>query len=126
MDSLCTGRSILLRAPQDTKPHLWFVLTDPDGTPPRVVAVMLRTVRSYTDPTVILQPGDHPFVSHPSAVHYSSACWFPLHRLARAIAVGECHLKADMSPALLRRVRDGLLASPFTVEVLKQFCRERF
>ena len=87
---------------------------------------MLRTVRSYTDPTVILQPGDHPFVSHPSAVHYSSACWFPMHRLARAIAVGECHLKADMSPALLRRVRDGLLASPFPVEVLKQFCRERF
>ena len=126
MEMIRAGRSLLLRAPHDTKPHLWFVLTDPTGTPPVIVAVMLRSAKAYTDSTLVLEPGDHPFVRHSSSVHYSSACCFPISRTSQAMAHGTCHLVDDMSPALLQRARDGLLISPFTVEALKVYCRIRF
>lgn len=44
MDIIQAGRAILLSEPPLYKPHLWFILTDPDGTAGKVVAVMVRTV----------------------------------------------------------------------------------
>ena len=59
MDFVRAGRSILFSEPPLYKPHLWFILTDPDAAD-KVVAVMLRTVKAYTDSTFVLGVGDHP------------------------------------------------------------------
>jgi hypothetical protein len=91
-----------------------------------VVAVMLRTVTRFTDPTLVLKSGDHPFIRHDSAVHFSSARWLAVQALLAAMRVGNCHLKEDMSRDLLARVRAGLLESPFTVNVLRDQCRGLF
>lgn len=126
MNVIRAGSSLLLAEPPLFKPHLWFVLTDPQGQPPRVVAVMLRTVTRFTDPTVVLKPGDHPFVRHDSAVHYSTARWLSVEAIMAAMKVGKCHLKEDVSRKLLRRVRQGLLDSPFTVNALRDQCKDLF
>ena len=63
MEIIRAGRSLLL---SDPKPHLWFVLTDPERKNDRVVAVMISTVKHYSDPTLILEVGDHPFIRHKS------------------------------------------------------------
>ena len=126
MNIIRAGSSLLLAEPPLYKPHLWFVLTDAQGQPPRVVAVMLRTVARFTDPTVVLGPGDHPFIRHDSAVHYSTARWFSVWAVMAAVKVGTCHLKEDMTDKLLRRVRKGLIESPFTVNALRDQCKDLF
>lgn len=126
MEILRAGRTLLLRELPDSRPHLWLVLTDPAGTPPEVVAVMVRTATAFTDRTVVLSVGDHPFIRRPSSVHYSTATFFRVDAIQRAILRRQCHLREDMSPELLQRVRQGLLDSPFTVHAVRDYCRERF
>ena len=105
MNIVGSGRVLLLAEAPLNKPHVWFVLTDPEGDPPRVVAVMVRSARSFTDPTVVLQPGDHPFIRHESSVHFSTARWFKVSAIMRAIESGRCHIQPDIMPELLKRVR---------------------
>ncbi len=126
MDIICACRTFLLHESQESKPHLWLVLTDPVGRPPEIVAVMVRTATSFTDKTVILNVGDHPFIRHPSSVHYSTAAFFRVDAIQRAIQRGQCYLQEDLSADLLEQVRQGLLTSHFTVNAVRDYCRECF
>ena len=126
MQVIGAGSTILFRPPGQPKFHLWLVLTDPDSSTGEVVAVMVRTATRYTDDTVVLQKGDHPFIRHESSVHYSSATYFKVNSIAKAIANGHCHLKENLSNTTLTRVREGLLDSPYTVQAIKDYCRCRF
>jgi len=105
MNVVGAGRALLLAEAPLYEPHLWFVLTDPEGNPPRVVAVMMRTVTKFTDPTVVLKPDEHPFIRHDSSVHYSTARWFSVAAITRAMSSGQCHLRPDMTEELLDRNR---------------------
>src|SRR5688572_21180620 len=126
MDLVAAGRAFLLSWHPLEKRHLWLVLTNPDGNPARVVAVMVRSRRRFTDDTVVLDVGDHPFIKHPSSVHYSSAAIFRVEQITRAAKHNHCHLQPDMSPALLKQVRAGLLTSQFTVKAVSAYCATRF
>lgn len=126
MDILRAGRTLLLREFPESNPHLWLVLTDPVGKPAQVVAVMVRTVTAFTDRTVVLNAGDHPFIRHPSSVHYSTATFFRVRAIQRSIRQRQCYIQEDMSPELLQRVCRGLLSSPFTVNAVREHCQESF
>lgn len=120
MTDLEAGCTVLLSDAPHYKPHLWVVLATRDE---RVLAVMLRTAKHFTDETLILAPGDHPFIRHPTAVHYSSARWFSVEALRTAIDKGRCHPREPASPDLLKNCRKGLLSSPFTVHAIRDYCR---
>ena len=127
MHPVGAGRAFLLSGPQfNPAPHLWFVLTDPEPSDNRVVAVMLVTARAHTDKTVQLMPGDHPFVRHESNVDFGSAVLVHLDRFQRAVELGKCHPQPDIDAHLLQRLRAGLLASPRTVHWLVERCQLRF
>ncbi|MBM3321440.1 MAG: hypothetical protein FJY73_12260 [Candidatus Eisenbacteria bacterium] len=126
MHGIHASQSLYLRGRGEPKPHLWFILTNPEGDPPQVVAVMLQTATRFTDETVVLQPGEHSFVRHASSVHYSTAKYFSVPAISRALRTGECHLREDVSESLLEKLRAGLLDSPFTVNAIKEYCRGRF
>jgi hypothetical protein len=122
MDLVCAGRCFFLaETPQDQR-HLWIVLTNPDGNPPEVVAVMLRTAKHYTDPTVVLQVGDHPFISRPSSVHYSTAQRFRVSEIIRLSARQDCGIQPDLPKAVLAKVQAGLAASPYVVPSIRTYC----
>lgn len=87
---------------------------------------MVRTAKDFTDDTVVLDEGDHPFVRHPSSVHYSTADLFEVRALLAAIEKGHCHLREDMSRKLLTKVRRGLIESPFTRNRLRLLCEGLF
>ena len=53
---------MFLSASQKAKNHLWVVLSDPIGNPAQVVLVSLSTLREGADTTVVISPGEHPFV----------------------------------------------------------------
>jgi len=126
MNLIRAGRSFLLESSPGEGYHLWFILTDPVEPGGRVVAVMLRTQERYTDATVVLNIGDHPFVKHPSSVDYSSANFFLVPRIKRAIEKGRCNLKEDLSRAVLERIQKGLSASQHTPNSIKAYCRGCF
>jgi hypothetical protein len=126
MEVIRAGRTLLLAEAPHAKQHLWFVLTDPDGDPPQVAAVMLRTVKSFTDDTVTLDVGSHPFVRHRSCVHYSTARLFRVTAIIRALSEGQCHLRVDMTDALLQEVRAGVMRSLFAVPAIVAYCCARF
>jgi hypothetical protein len=126
VDLLCAGRAVILRGNPVGPPHLWFILTDPDPVNHDVVVVMVVTTRQHTDKSVILRAGDHPFIQHDSSLDYGGALRLKVNRLLAAVKNDKCELQPDMSPELLKRVRDGLLVCPRTVHHIVDYCQPRF
>jgi len=116
--AIYAGRTLFLTAGG----HLWVVVTEPVGDPTQVVIVNLTTARGGSDSTVILEPGEHPFVSRPTSVRYSDARLANVTTL-QALAGGPGDTHQDFATEVLGRIRQGLLDSPFTPEWLKGFCR---
>ena len=105
---------------------MWIVVTDPDnGTPPRVVIVMVLTARSYTDSTVLLQAGEHPFIDRESSVHFSAAQLISGDQLIRLSTERDCGIESTLAPAVLARVQTGILNSVYTVGSLRDYCAMR-
>jgi hypothetical protein len=87
---------------------------------------MMRTPKTFTDETCILEVGDHPFVEHRSCVHYSTAQRFQVAAIMKRASDGHCDLRTDMSKKLLARVRLGLRESAFTINAVRDYCAGRW
>jgi hypothetical protein len=101
------------------------VVTEPDGDPPQSVIVSLTTRRTGSDATVVLVPGEHPFVIRETVVFYADARLVHVNQLEQLIAAGVTTRHADCSAELLRRIQAGLSASPMTPEFIKGYCAAR-
>jgi hypothetical protein len=106
--------------------HLWIILTNPaaDGT---AVCVNVTTKYNiYADTTVTLQPGDHPFVSKESVVHYPDAQALLLSSVEKALQakVGFSHTPCEAN--FLKRIQEGLLKSPHCPSGIKDRCRREW
>lgn len=126
MNLVRAGSTLYLSEVPGAKPHLWLVVTDPYGNPPEVVAVMVRTPKTFTDETVLLEVGDHPFIERRSCVHFSSAQRFRVSAILKRASDGHCELRSDMTKRMLARVRAGLRSSPFTVNAIRDYCVGRW
>lgn len=121
-----SGNTILLRKIDQSIPHLWIVLTEPEGDPLQVVIVNLTTKRSGSDETVVLKVGAHPFIKHETCVNYSDAQIVKVEALMRAATSGFFDIPDAMDSAVLSAIQQGLLESPLTPRKIKSFCREKF
>lgn len=119
------GRAIHWTEPA-AGPHLWFMLSDVDPDTAQVVLVRLVTSRSYTDKTVTLSVGDHPFVKHASNIDCGSALLLRADKVDAMLKSGVATLDADMSTNLLATARAGLLSSSHTVHFIVDYCRTRW
>lgn len=127
MGPVRAGHAFLVSgSPFTPTPHLWLILTDPDPVTTKVLAVMVVTARAHTDKTVLLVAQEHEFLKHDSHVDYSSAILVAVSRIQDCIDNGSCHEQPDMSPALLKKVRKGLLTSPRTIHYFADHCRACF
>src|SRR5712671_3962923 len=126
MEFFKAGRAVLLSGPPVAAPHLWLILTDPDPESDQVVAVMVVSKRAYTDRTVTLSLGEHPFIQHDSSLDYGGTKRFHVSRLRAALRGGRCELRENMSSSLLEKARAGLLASSRTPYHMIDYCRARF
>lgn len=118
MDIIRAGRCLYMVL-GGISPHLWVVLCDP--IPPRneVLLVMLTTAKRYTDDTVILSRGDHPFIRHDTAVSYGTARYHTVDGLLSAMQRKRFSLLEDMDREVLRRIQNGVLASPRTINAVR-------
>ncbi len=117
------GTSFLMPAPGGSAtPHLWIIITDPD---PQCVIVSLSTLRHAKDQTVILRPGDHPFVQHDTMVFYLDARIVDVNVLQALVDDRSAVLHADCPASTLKLIQSGAHASDFTPRKVAQFCREK-
>jgi hypothetical protein len=117
---------VMAVAGRSAKPHLWFVLTDPDPETGKVVIVSLSTLREGKDQTVILRRGDHPFITHESVIVYWDAQCVCADELRQASRNGLVKPHEPCADWLLKHIQDGLLASPFTSPKMAAYCRRRW
>jgi hypothetical protein len=122
MDS---GDTFLMPAPGGVvTPHLWIVVTQPDPQTHLCAIVSVTTLRNSKDQTVLLHPGDHPFIRHDSTIFYGDAMIVDARRLATEIQAGLALVKEKCPAATLKLVQDGVGASPFTKPKVLRFYRE--
>jgi hypothetical protein len=122
------GATFLLPKSSASTEHLWIVLTEPDATTGKAVCVNVTTRQPFSETTVILQPGEHPFVKHESVVHYADASFLDLKLIDAALSLKTskfvCVTHQTCSPELLKKVRDGLIKSKFVSAGIKDFCKK--
>ena len=67
------GDTFLLPSRVGGTKHLWIVLTPPDETGKAVCVNITSRTQSFCETTVILNLGDHAFISRESVVRYVDA-----------------------------------------------------
>jgi hypothetical protein len=112
------GDTVILPKPGLEKEHLWVLVTapDPGGT---VIMVNLTTQRPHSDTTVILQPGEHPFIDRATVVFYADARFTDVALLEACVSKGIGRNHAQITPAVLQKIQNGLLTSPLTPQKIK-------
>ena len=120
IQSVSSGDSYILRKPGDDSRHLWAVLTDPDQDD-NVVMVNLTTRRLHSDDTVILRPGDHPFVHHETVIFYQDALLVETRALTEAVRGGVATMHNAFRSDVLTKMQCGLEKSPYTPDDIKAY-----
>ncbi len=122
------GDTFLLPTPRQNTPHLWIVITEPDAEG-KAICLNITTRQPFSETTVVLNAGDHPFITHESVVYYSDARSLDV-RIVEEAMKGQhgfvdivCQQHEPCSVQLLRRIQGGLLASPFVKRKIKDYCR---
>lgn len=116
---LALGDTVLLPKPGHDKRHLWVLVTGVNPQTGEAIIVNFTTERPHSDKTVVIQPGEHPFVDRPTVVFYADARFASLAHLDAAIQQGIATRHDPLTPALLKRVQAGLLASTLTPTKIK-------
>jgi hypothetical protein len=112
--SFSAGDTFLFKAPSSPHFHLYVTLCEPSGNPPQIIVVPLNTVTFLTDTTTLLSPGDHPFITHTTAVSYDLMELFPislLEILEQRNAVNNFVRREPMQADVLARIVSGGLIS---------------
>ena len=113
------GDTLALPKPGQEKEHLFALITAPDSESGEAIMINLTTLRPHSDSTTVLQPGDHPFVDRPTVVFYADARLVKAALLETAIQQGVGRRHEPLSVGLVKRIQEGLLASPFTPARIK-------
>lgn len=118
-DPIKRGSTLLISGSHHNpnKSHLCIVLNDPpDADPRQILYVPVISARKKYDATCVFEAGDHEFIIHKSCVHYARADVRTVQQLANRGSLRE-PLRAD----ILKRVCDGIFASPHSRPWVKEF-----
>lgn len=107
--------------------HLFILLTDPVNNPENgKVSVLLTSLSTLNpviehDPTFILYPGDHPFVTHNSYVSYAHARIEEAVKLINGVSTGEFIARELMDSRIVDEICNGLSISRHTPPKILRF-----
>jgi hypothetical protein len=102
-------------------PHIYVVITPPEGESSRAIVVNLTSQRSGSDHTVVLDRGDHPFIKCPTVVNYQAARIVSVNWLRKEIEQGFAWADHPFDPHQLKRIQRGVLNSPLVPHDIKQY-----
>jgi hypothetical protein len=104
--------------------HLFVCLTGPDAKG-NVITVSIMTLRANLDQACVLSVGDHPFIKHKSCANYMKANLLYAPTTEKEIAAGNYKSAVDVDPAVLVKLRKGLLASGNTPDFILAEAKKR-
>ncbi len=117
------------RSANNQSRHLWIVLTEPEGDPLVVGIVNITSHKEGIDETVVLAVGEHAFIKHKTVVNYAEAKPVSATQIEKLIESGNItphHKEPYCTAGLLKKVRDGVFASPFVTPRFQAFCKDKF
>lgn len=121
------GDTFLLPRWSEGKPHLYVVITTPEPTTNRAACVNITSRKQDSETTLILQPGDHPFIDRESVVWYGKAEILDLTLVEALVRMRTdrfiCAMREPCSEQLLKRICEGLLESEDVEHRVKDYCR---
>lgn len=88
------------------------------------VVVSIATLRPKSDPIVVLEPGEHPFLSVRSVPGYIFARLWTGAEIDQHLAGGRAQLRERMPEKLVQRMRNGLVDSDRTPNGVRQYTKE--
>ena len=109
--------------------HLFILLTDPVNNPENgKVSVLLTSLSTLNpalphDPTFILHPGDHPFVTRNSYVSYAHSRIEETAKLINGVSTRELIAKEPMDGGIVDQICAGLTSSRHTSPKILRFFR---
>lgn len=95
--------------------HLSIALTTPVGANGTFLAVNLTSVKNGAplDDTCLIQPGEHPWVTKRSEVHYLKMREWQTSGFDSLDSYGgSCKAERPLSKGLLNRIQNGVIVSP--------------
>ncbi len=101
---------------------MYVVIAKLAGPPEHVIVVSLTTKRSGSDETVVLTTGDHPFITHDTAINYSDSREFLKSDLVDRINQKFFKPSKTFSNDKVKIIQQGLLSSPHTPNDIKSQC----
>ena len=105
--------------------HLWVVVIDPEPSGTTIIVNVTTREPYHTDLAVVLNVGDHPFITHESILNYGFSLITNVNPIEQAIQGGLGRQREPCSPQLLARIQQGLLSSPFTPIKVETYYRTR-
>jgi len=115
-----SGFKFLYPCYPDTNPHLHVVLTEPDQQG-NFLVVWLTSKRSGSDPTVVVNPGDHPFIKRPTSVAYFDAQIISKSKLENELKLRIAKPRDPVSDEIFQKIRGGLSKSFYTKRRIKEY-----
>jgi hypothetical protein len=103
--------------------HLWIVVTEPQPPDFQCVIVNITRQQQKSDNTVVLRPGDHPFIVRDSVIRYADASIVDVRDLDRCLANRVAKPRDACSAELLKRIQGGISVSIFTPKKVVDFCK---
>lgn len=91
--------------------HLWIVTSDPALNSKMVLIVNVTTWRRDKEQACLLGPQDHEQISHNSCIHYAGSRIYDDAHLEDLLANDKIVLHAPLRSDVLRRIREGAVAS---------------
>ena len=100
--------------------HLWVIATEPNADGLFAIA-SLTSLKGSKDQTIILSPGEHPFIKWPTCVAYAVADISSSEKLHSHLERGAAKMQQDASEKMLKLVLDGFAASDLTKKRVREF-----
>ncbi|MBF0502957.1 MAG: hypothetical protein HQM09_22670 [Candidatus Riflebacteria bacterium] len=112
------GDSVLMPTPPGMVRHLWFLcFVLKDGQ--EGIFVNLTDSENSEDNTVILNPGDHPFVIKKSVILYSRAMVFKRKNIETLLDKGIIFPNFPASEGLLSKINKGFMSTSVVPEPVR-------
>lgn len=123
VSDLQVGDSFVARSSVKNQiPHLHFILTKPEGTPPTALVVNITSYKddlTCEDKSLLLGVGDHEFITNPSYTWFAQTTEINVDELVTAIGEGLISMHERCSSELMTKLRTGVLKSDEVVRKLK-------
>ena len=99
--------------PEQLDHHLWIITSDPSKDKEKVVIMNLTTYTIDEEEVCVLQPGDHPFVKHKTAIRYYEARIVSLGVLTRLLDANALRPHQRASSDMMAKIWRGAAMSRF-------------